>query len=94
MMRMKSCISIVVLALAIALNGCGAGSMTKQDIVNKTSNVKTKQELEKALGKPTNFNKLGPLETWTYQAKDGEVNYVITGDTVQLQATSDNKPKQ
>ena len=94
MMSIKNCVSILVLSLAIVLNGCGAGSMTKQDMVNKTSKVKTKQELESALGKPTNFNKLGPLETWTYQAKDGEVNFVITGDTVQLQATSDNKPKQ
>jgi hypothetical protein len=91
---MKTFFSVLVLSLALALNGCGAGGMSKQDMVNKTSKVKTKQELESALGKPTNFNKLGPLETWTYQAKDGEVNFLITGDTVQLQATSDNKPKQ
>jgi hypothetical protein len=91
---MKSLFPSLMFTVALMLSGCGASSMTKQDVVNKTSNVKTKQELEKALGKPTNFNKLGPLETWTYQVKDGEVNFLITGDTVQLQATSDNKPKQ
>jgi hypothetical protein len=78
-----------VLALLLSLAGCGNGS--KQDIINKTSNAKTKQELESALGKPQNFNKLGPIETWTYKATDGEVSFLITGDTVQMQATADKK---
>jgi len=32
-------------------------------------------------------SKLGPIETWTYHAKDGEVTFLITGDVVRLQAT-------
>ena len=41
----------------LALSGCGNGS--KQDIVDKTSSISTKQELEKKLGKPDSFNKVG-----------------------------------
>ena len=81
--------AIAVLTLVLPIAGCGNGS--KQDIVSKTANVKTKQELEKALGKPDNFNKLGPIETWTYKASDGEVSFVITGDNVAIQATGDKK---
>jgi len=79
----------VALVLAFTLTGCGAGS--KQDIVKKTAKVSTKAELERMLGKPDNFNKLGPVETWTYKASDGEVTFLITGDTVQMQAATGEK---
>jgi hypothetical protein len=52
--------------------------------------VTTKAELEAQLGAPDDRTKLGPIETWTYQASDGKVTYLIAGDTVQLQATSDS----
>ena len=31
--------------------------------------------------------KLGPGETWTYKGKNGDVVFLILGDTVALQAT-------
>jgi len=72
-------------AAALVLLACGPPS--KHDILSKAENVTTQAELEKALGSPSERSKLGPLETWTYQAKDGEVTFVITGGVVRLQAT-------
>jgi len=75
--------SILLLALACARE-------TKHDLLKKAELVTTRAELEQRLGAPDDRNKLGPIETWTYQASDGKVTFLITGDTVQLQATSDS----
>ena len=76
---------LALAALSLALLSCGPPS--KHDILDRAEHVTTKAELQAALGAPTERSKLGPLETWTYQAKDGEVTFVITGDVVRLQAT-------
>ena len=46
--------------------------------------MKTKADLEKALGPPTNVDKVGPVEKWTYKASDGQVTYIIVADQVTL----------
>lgn len=76
--------ALVVLALALlTLTGC---SRTKEDVLRKAENVKTRGELESRLGRPDDIAKLGPMEQWTYKASNGEVVFVIVGDTVTLQA--------
>ena len=50
--------------------------------------MKTRAELERVLGKPDDVTKLGPLEKWTYRAKNGQVVFVLVGDTVTLEATA------
>jgi len=65
---------------------------TKHDLLKKTELVTTKAELEQMLGAPDDRNKLGPIETWTYEVSDGKVTFLIAGDTVQIQATSDSDP--
>ena len=72
-----------VLALTL-LSACG--ERTKEDIIEKARGVSTRAELEKALGKPGDIGKLGPVEQWTYRARNGEVVFVIVGDSVMLQA--------
>jgi len=78
----------LVAGLALGLVACGR---TKHDIVQKTEHVKTRAELERALGKPDRFESggVGPLrmETWVYRASDGEVLFVIAGDTVVSRTT-------
>jgi hypothetical protein len=81
-------IGLVLLALA----GCGPSS--KEDMLAKTRGITTKTELEKALGKPTDITKLGPMEKWTYKASNGQVVYVIIGDAVTLEATGDAPAKK
>jgi hypothetical protein len=83
-------LSLAVISL-IGLSGCGRAS--KQDISKKTSSIKTKSELESVMGKPDDFNKVGPIETWKYKASDGEVVFVIMGDKVTLQAAGNEKEK-
>ena len=78
----RACCSVLVLIL---LGACGG--RTKEDIVQNARNVSTRAELEKALGKPTDIAKLGPMERWTYRASNGEVVFLIIGDTVTLQTT-------
>lgn len=79
---------VVVLALFTA---CGR---TKEDIVQKARNVSTRAELERALGQPDDISKLGPVEQWTYKASNGEVVFVIVGETVTLQATGSSGKTQ
>jgi hypothetical protein len=78
--RMLSALVCLVAVLA----GCGRGS--KHDIIQKTENVTTRAELEKALGKPDRFESagVGPLrmETWVYRASDGEVLFLVAGEAV------------
>ena len=72
--------------------GLACAPETKHDVLTKAERVTTKAELEKALGPPDDRHKLGPIETWSYEASDGKVTFLIAGDTVQIQATSDPDP--
>jgi hypothetical protein len=79
-------IAIAMCAAALlSLTACGG--RTKEDIVQKARDVSTRAQLEKALGTPTDIAKLGPIERWTYKASNGEVVFLIVGDTVTLQTT-------
>ena len=79
--------------LLLVLAGCGPP--TKEDLLSKAREVKTRAELEKALGKPTDLSKIGPLETWTYKASNGTVVFLVVGDdTVTLQATGTAPTKE
>ena len=80
----------LTLALVFALAGCGPSS--KEDMVAKARDVKT-AELERALGKPDDVRKLGPLEKWTYRAKNGQVVFVLVGDSVSLEVTAPAEKK-
>lgn len=71
-----------VSALVLSLGACG--DPTKQDILKKAEKAATKADLEKALGKPTEVSKAGPVEKWSYKAKDGVVVFMIAGDKVTL----------
>jgi hypothetical protein len=84
---MKRRFAGLAIALILALVGCGPD--TKHEILKKTENVETKADLEEALGPPDDRNKVGPIETWVYEASDGEVTFLITGETVRIQATSE-----
>lgn len=75
------------LCLAVLLAGCG--DPTKEEILKKSEGADTKILLEKALGRPNDIKKIGPLESWTYKAADGAVNFVIAGDQVTVTSTED-----
>ncbi|MBE7462068.1 MAG: hypothetical protein HS116_01130 [Planctomycetes bacterium] len=86
---------VASLVLALTLAGCGRGS--KQDIMKKAEGISKKADLEAKLGKPDKFDKVGvgPLtaETWVYNGSDGEVVFVIAGDTVTLKASGNSEKK-
>jgi len=94
---MRTAISrALVLGIALAL-ATSCGGSTKEDILAKAKDVSTKADLEKALGRPSDIAKLGPLEKWTYKASNGKVVFVIVGDKVTLEATGgseDEKEKE
>ncbi|MGH7386344.1 MAG: hypothetical protein ACREKG_14295 [Candidatus Rokuibacteriota bacterium] len=77
---------LVWLLAAGLLAGC---SRSKEDLIQKSREVSTRAELERALGKPSDISKLGPVEQWTYEASNGTVVFLIVGDKVTLQATGD-----
>ena len=76
--------ALVCASLVLSLVAGGRG--TKEDIVAKARDVSKRAELERVLGKPDDITKLGPVETWRYQASNGEVIFLIVGDDVTLQA--------
>jgi hypothetical protein len=90
---MRRLLTSLALAAALALVACG-GPLTKQEITTKAQGITAKADLEKKLGKPASFNKLGPIETWTYKASDGEVVFLITGDTVRLDIAGGSKTEK
>jgi len=79
---------LVVAFAAWALLAC---SESKHDILQNAESAETKQQLEAALGAPDDVSKLGPIETWTYEASDGSVEFLITGNTVALKTTGGKK---
>ncbi len=83
--------AFAAVALSILLAGCGPP--TKEDILRTAGDVKTRAELEKRLGRPADISKLGPVETWTYKGKNGDVVFLILGDTVALQAAGPGEKK-
>ena len=76
----------IAAAMLLALAACGKPS--KEDIVEKSRNVSTRAELTKVLGDPDDIQKMGPIENWTYEAENGKVSFIITGDSVALQAAT------
>ena len=83
----KSILRYAVLAAVLfAITGCG--EPTKQEILGKAEKVSTRSELESALGRPDDISKMGPIEKWTYKASNGDVVFVLTGDSVALGATA------
>lgn len=76
--------SAIGAVIVLAVTACGPS--TKEDLLAKARNVATRAELEQALGKPSDIAKLGPIETWTYRASNGEVVFLIVDDRVTLQA--------
>jgi len=79
--------------LLLALGSAGCGPPTKHELLKKAEGAETREALEAALGAPDDRSKLGPVETWKYEAKDGEVTFLITGDRVRFQATGDASPE-
>jgi hypothetical protein len=79
------------LALALLLAGCGPP--TKEDLIAKARDIKTRTQLEKALGKADDVSKLGPIEKWTYKASNGHVVFVLLGDTVTIEAAGGGEKK-
>lgn len=85
--------SIVALCAVTALVLAGCGPSSKEDIVAKARDVKTRAALEKTLGKPDEISKVGPVEKWTYRAKNGRVVFVLVGETVTIEAAGDDQKK-
>jgi hypothetical protein len=81
---------LVGLLAATLVGGC---SRSKEDLVEKSRSASTRAELERALGKPSDIAKLGPVEQWTYKASNGSVVFLIVGDTVTLQAAGPDDKK-
>lgn len=73
---------VFALILPLALIACGPPST--DEALRKAEKAGTKAELEKALGRPSEIQKLGPLEQWSYKTSDGSVTFVIAGDKVTL----------
>jgi hypothetical protein len=83
--------AVLLWMLATGLvTGC---SRSKEDILEKSRGITVRADLERALGKPSDINKLGPVEQWTYKASNGTVVFLIVGDTVTLQAAVPDERK-
>lgn len=91
-MTLHALAGLAIGVILFALAGCGPSS--KEDLISKARGITTRTELERALGKPDDIVKLGPMEKWTYKASNGQLVYVIVGDAVTLEAAGDAPPKK
>jgi hypothetical protein len=70
--------------LALTLAGCGIGGV--QDVKAKTEKLETKEQLERALGKPTSVTGGSAFglsaETYVYEASDGTVTFIIVNGKI------------
>jgi hypothetical protein len=82
-------IALATLSAALGLAAC---QPDKADILAKAETIETKDQLRAELGDPDDIGKLGPIETWTYEASDGSVSFVIAGNTVTLSSTGEKAP--
>ena len=74
---------ILSVLIALALAACEeAPPSTLAEIVRKAEKAGTRAELERVLGKPHKLSRIGPAETWTYKATDGEISFLVVGDSV------------
>jgi hypothetical protein len=71
------CLTIV----AVAIVAC---EDRKEDILAKSENAKTREQLREVIGDPDDVSKVGPIETWTYETSNGSVTFTLAGDTVML----------
>lgn len=74
-----------------ALTACGPSS--QEDMLAKAKDAKTRAQLESALGKPDDVSKLGPVEKWTYKARNGQVVFLLVGETVTIEAAGPSDKK-
>jgi hypothetical protein len=81
--------AIATVAAVLAIGAAGCGPPTKHEILEKAEGAETRQDLESRLGAPDDRSKLGPIETWKYVAKDGEVTFLIAGDRVRFETAGD-----
>lgn len=86
---MKYLKMIAPLNFVFFLAACGDD--TRAEIVNKGRDAGTRAELQALLGDPDKISKVGPIETWTFNASDGSVSYLLTGDIVTTSRTSDER---
>lgn len=75
----------VAAALSFPAAACGRGS--KEDLIERARDIEKRPELEAKLGRPDDIQKVGPVEVWTYKASNGDVAFLIVGDSVTLQAS-------
>lgn len=88
---MRRIAAAAVLALPLLLGGCMEPD--KAELLDKAEGVRTKADLRDRLGQPDDVSKLGPVETWTYNAADGTVSFLIAGDAVTLSTTGERPAK-
>jgi hypothetical protein len=80
---------VSVLALGVALMIVAACDSSKDDILQKAAKAETAEDLRAALGDPDEVSKVGPIETWTYNASDGTVTFTLAAGTVTLSTTGE-----
>ena len=91
-MTPRTLVRLVGAVLLLVLAGCGPP--TKEDLLSKARDIKTRAELEKALGKPTDIFRIGPVEMWSYKASNGTVVFLVEENAARLQAPGTAPPKE
>ncbi|HEX6956765.1 MAG TPA: hypothetical protein VF194_02175 [Ferrovibrio sp.] len=90
----RSRLARLVLSLALPLAVVACGPSSTEETLKKAEHADTRADLEKAIGRPTEIQKLGPIEQWTYKTSDGSVTFVIAGDKVTLASGGTTKKSQ
>lgn len=79
----------IALAAALLLALAACGKPTKEELLQKAGEPKSKSELVARLGQPDEIGKLAVFEIWTYRGSNGSVVFTIVADNVTVIATTD-----
>ena len=78
---MRKVLSGVMVAALLVLMLAACDNSTVE-IIEKSKNAGTVDQLKAAIGDPDQIKKVGPVAQWIYKASDGTVIFLIAGTKV------------
>ena len=73
---------LALACLMAALLAAGCTKPTKDEILQKTKEVRVARDLRAALGSPDDVEALAMFEQWTYECQDGAVVFHIANEKI------------
>ena len=85
--KLRTAFAVSLVGFGLLLGPIACGKPTKQEIMERSRDVRFAAELKKVLGEPDHFEAKVMFEQWTYEASDGKVQFHIAGERIIFRST-------